>query len=239
MDHIPTTVIDPSPALELFLQEAFALQQEHLDWWHRSGVPATTLSLPWSVKVAHVQFHPAGRWVPSGLGDFAFIFMAGWTDTFDVAAWCPKTGRVTTRLGLGALIGEEHLEWEDAGTPIRSLRVSTLRLIGSLAVVRESSSSTGNALATFSAIVVCWCRTRSRRSVSSERSDCRPRAFVWLAAPLSGGPRWATSSVGRTIFHRTPQTGLSPGTGLIRIQRSVGGERRHHSYLATRFLGNE
>ena len=96
-----------------------------IEWLCRNGATISAVASPWAVRVALVRFELSGRYVPAGgLGDFAFVLpIVSGGEIIDVAAWCPASGRVATRLGLGAMLGQDELDVEGAGSTGAALRV--------------------------------------------------------------------------------------------------------------------
>ena len=114
-----------SDALALFLDpdETATPDQTALDWLRDRGVAIDAITSPWGVRVARVVFDGA-RYAPAPrVGSFAFIFAIIDGDIIDAAAWEPKTGKIASRFGIGALLGEGQIGRDQLGTMGRALPV--------------------------------------------------------------------------------------------------------------------
>lgn len=118
--RIPSTVPEGSPALVAYQDETVSLDRRAFDYLLNDvGTGPLAVGAPWSVKMTRVLFQPDGRCIPCQLGDFSYVFLAGYGESADVVAWSPASGRIATRLGQAALIGEEQVTVHDGGSLLR------------------------------------------------------------------------------------------------------------------------
>ena len=80
---------------------------------------------PWAIRAGRVMFNRHDqRYRPNPVGDFALIFgvVADLSTTMadlnaaDLIAWCPKSGRIGTRLGHSLALGEDQIGFDGLGT---------------------------------------------------------------------------------------------------------------------------
>jgi hypothetical protein len=113
------------PALGIFTDpdECALPTLKSISWLGRRGVTLEAITSPWCIRAAFVIFDPqAPRYVPSPTGSAAFLFaVISGVGILDAAAWSPTLGRIGTRLGLGAALGEAQA-WRDGigttGSPL-------------------------------------------------------------------------------------------------------------------------
>src|SRR4051812_29590109 len=96
--------------------EAHNPDQKAINWLLDQGVNITAIASPWSVMVCRVLFQPNGGYRPSPIGEFAYIVAVIDNGIIDAAAWSPASGRVGTRLGEGACLGQGQIEVDGLGT---------------------------------------------------------------------------------------------------------------------------
>jgi hypothetical protein len=70
-----------------------------------AGIDPADIASPWSICRAHVIFDGNGRYGPDRSGQPALIIGVLDNGLVDIAAWHPSTGRIATRLGVGACLG--------------------------------------------------------------------------------------------------------------------------------------
>src|SRR5689334_20846344 len=74
------------------------------------GIDIMAITSPWCVSRAHVTFQPrADRYVPIVTGEPALIFGILDDGLIDLAAWWPTGGKIGTRLGVGACLGQGQI----------------------------------------------------------------------------------------------------------------------------------
>jgi len=114
-------------ALELFRDptEGSKPEQSDIDWLLNQGITIDAIASPWAVHAARVVFDDRGGFLPCpGVGGFAFVFAVIDCGTIiDAAAWQPKSGKIATRLGFGAMLGEGQIGRDEIGTTGRPLPV--------------------------------------------------------------------------------------------------------------------
>lgn len=84
-----------------------------LRWFLGQGIDPVSIASPWAVTACSVYFNANGIYEPapaSGLGDFAFVIGINDEGLVDLAAWCPKSRRIASRLGIGWAIGQGQVE---------------------------------------------------------------------------------------------------------------------------------
>lgn len=96
--------------------EAACPDQTAINWFLKRGIDIMSIASPWPVWVARVTFEPSGRYTPCTVGDFAYVFAVIDDGIIDAVAWAPANGRIGTRLGIGALIGEGQVGRDGIGT---------------------------------------------------------------------------------------------------------------------------
>lgn len=112
-----------APAIFGDLDESSPPDDTAIRWLEGRGVLRDDICRPFPVHVARVIFDD-GRYRPApGVGDFAFVFAVFDEEIVDAAAWEPSTGRMATRLGNGAALGQALIGTAGWGTTGRSLVV--------------------------------------------------------------------------------------------------------------------
>lgn len=102
--HIPTI----AEALFLDPEEGRVPDERTLAWFDRCGVPIDAVASPIAIRTQRVGFDRSGRYAPNVVGDFALILpVVDWNGVVDFCAWVPRTGKIGTRLGIGAMLGGE------------------------------------------------------------------------------------------------------------------------------------
>ena len=82
-------------------------------WLLDRGVTPGVLGSPFGVHAGRVRFLSSSCYVPEPLGHLAFIFAVIDTDGIcDAAAWCPASGKVASRLGVGFALGQAQAACE-------------------------------------------------------------------------------------------------------------------------------
>jgi len=96
-----------------------------INWLLSQGITNEAIREPWPIRSTRVVFDDRGGYMPiPGVGDFAFVIAIYDGELpIDSAAWQPKTGKIATRLGAGALLGEEQVGLDGTGTTGRALLV--------------------------------------------------------------------------------------------------------------------
>jgi hypothetical protein len=93
-------------------------------WLLDRGVTPLALGSPYGLHAARVRFLSDGRYVPALLGDFALVFaIIGAGGICDAAAWCPASGCVGSRLGVGYALGQGQITRAGLGSTGALLRV--------------------------------------------------------------------------------------------------------------------
>ena len=93
-------------------------------WLLDRGVTPSALGSPFGVHAGRVRFLSSRCYVPEPLGDFAFIFAVIDADGIrDAAAWCPASGRIGSRLGVGFALGQAQAACETDLLTITKLRI--------------------------------------------------------------------------------------------------------------------
>jgi hypothetical protein len=88
------------------------------------GIDAPAIATPWCVSRAHVCFLPwANRYVPMCTGEPALIFGILDDGLIDLAAWWPAGGKIGTRLGIGACLGQGQIGRDGLGMADRPIPV--------------------------------------------------------------------------------------------------------------------
>jgi hypothetical protein len=87
-----------------------------------AGIDPADIYSPWSISRARVIFDSNGRYLPNPVGEPALIIGVLDDGLVDIAAWHPSTGRIATRLGVGACLGLSAVE-DGYGSASRPLPV--------------------------------------------------------------------------------------------------------------------
>jgi hypothetical protein len=115
------------PALYLFNdpEEARTPSLASINRLMDQGVSLSAINSPWPLHAARVQFDPdAGRYRPLLLGSPVFIVaVIAEEGVIDAVAWEPRSGRLASRLGVGAMLGEWALADPAAGRTGLPIRV--------------------------------------------------------------------------------------------------------------------
>jgi hypothetical protein len=69
------------------------------------GIDPADIGSPWSIRRMRVAYDSEGRYTPTPVGEPALIIGVLDDGLIDFAAWHPPTGRIGTRLGVGAVLG--------------------------------------------------------------------------------------------------------------------------------------
>jgi hypothetical protein len=116
----------PNDALALWLDptEASPLDDETLSRLRSMGIDIEAITTPWCVSWTHVNFESSGnRYVPMATGEPALIFGVIDDGLIDLVAWHPMSGRIGTRLGIGACLGQGQIGRDGCGYTGRPLLV--------------------------------------------------------------------------------------------------------------------
>jgi hypothetical protein len=88
------------------------------------GVDALAIGSPWCVRRAYVSFQPWGdSYLPLCTGEPALIFGIFDRGLIDLAAWWPAGGKIGTRLGIGACLGQGQIGRDGLGMADRPIPV--------------------------------------------------------------------------------------------------------------------
>ena len=87
-----------------------------------AGIDPADIVHPWSICRARVIFDGNGRYRPDRVGQPALIIGVLDNGLVDIAAWHPSTGRIATRLGVGAVLGLSAVD-DGCGSASRPLPV--------------------------------------------------------------------------------------------------------------------
>jgi hypothetical protein len=80
-------------------------------WLLDQSVTIEAMTAPLSILTGHVVYQPAGTYIPNTFGEFACILPAfDGEGLADLVAWSPRSGRIASRLGIAALLGEGQAE---------------------------------------------------------------------------------------------------------------------------------
>jgi hypothetical protein len=87
-----------------------------------AGIDPADIASPWLICRARVIFGGNGRYRPDRIGEPALIIGVLDNGLVDIAAWHPSTGRIATRLGVGAVLGLSAVD-DGCGSASRPLPV--------------------------------------------------------------------------------------------------------------------
>ena len=103
------TVIDTT-GLYFDPSETSRPDQLALDWLNGKGIPALAQSRPVCIHAGRATFCD-GRYTPNPIAEPVFILpIITGGEIIDLCAWNPLAGELGTRLGAGAVIGQEQIE---------------------------------------------------------------------------------------------------------------------------------
>ncbi len=116
----PYALAFPSPEVRRLYDdpaEARAPDQLTIDWLRRLGVSWMAITRPWFLHVTRAVFDGQGGYLPSPIGHHVLLLpVVEDRVVVDIVAWCPKTGGLGTRFGIGALLGADLIGVDGRGT---------------------------------------------------------------------------------------------------------------------------
>jgi hypothetical protein len=87
------------------------------------GIDPHALAVPLQVGRARVLFDGKGRYSPTSMGESVLLFPIIANRLIDLAAWHGPSGRIATRLGDGACLGQGQIGLNGLGTTGEALPV--------------------------------------------------------------------------------------------------------------------